>query len=188
MLLQILRRTAASRLLLRNYDRSHPVAGGLFAQYAGSAIRTSIRHIHTLEQCPSPTCPCRETPQGLEIDHEKPLAGTMPSYAEHVVVSTGKSNWPSKIEDDETTPVVRELKQRLGRDGKFSNVSCCITRTCHRKARDMSLEPSVVYVLNPLMHVCCLVTLGEPEKDLVQSCAFRFPVSCNTCQPFVNKT
>lgn len=155
MSLRILRRTLASRVPLQNHDLVHPIAGGSFAPYAALRIRTSTRHIHTLEQCPPPTCTCRETPQGFEIDHEKPLAGTMPSYAEHVVVSTGKSDWPSKIEDDETTPVVRELKQRLGRDGKFSNVSCCVTRSCHRKARDMSLEPSVAYVLSPMMHVCC---------------------------------
>lgn len=81
------------------------------------------RYIHTIQKCPPASCSCRETPQGLDIDHEKQLRGTVPSYAEHVVVSTGRSDWPSKIEDDAEVPLVAALKTKLGRDGIFSNVS-----------------------------------------------------------------
>ena len=81
------------------------------------------RCIHTVRRCPPATCSCRETPLGLDIDYQKPLGGTVPSYAQHVVVSTGRSNWPSKIEDDTELPLVTALKTKLGRDGKFSNVS-----------------------------------------------------------------
>jgi len=61
-------------------------------------------------------------PQGLDIDREQNLNGTMAAYAEQVLISTGKNDWSSKIEDDNDAVFQRELKGILGRDGKFSNV------------------------------------------------------------------
>jgi len=62
-------------------------------------------------------------PQGLEIDREQNLNGTMAAYAEQVLISTGKDDWSSNIEDDDDAVLQRELKGMLGRDGKFSNVA-----------------------------------------------------------------
>ena len=65
-------------------------------------------------------------PSGLAIDHEKPLSGTMPPYAQHVVIRTGKNDWSSKIEDEPDmvgrVNFARELKMLVGRDGRFHDV------------------------------------------------------------------
>ena len=49
----------------------------------------------------------------------------MPTYAEQVLISTGRSNWPSKIDEDECedSALVRQLRKNLLRDGKYSDVS-----------------------------------------------------------------
>jgi hypothetical protein len=50
----------------------------------------------------------------------------MAPCAQHVVISTGKSDWTSRIEDDgQETPwgdFGRQLKAMLGRGGKYSDV------------------------------------------------------------------
>lgn len=46
----------------------------------------------------------------------------MPTYAEQVLISTGKDDWTSRIEDDEGGALVRQIKSFLGRDGKYSDV------------------------------------------------------------------
>ena len=65
-------------------------------------------------------------PSGLDIDHEKPLSGTMPPYAQHVVIRTGKNDWSSKIEDEPDmvggVNFARELKALVGRGGRFHDV------------------------------------------------------------------
>ena len=61
-------------------------------------------------------------PSGLDIDHEKPLSGTMPPYAQHVVIRTGRNDWSSKIEDEPGVNFARELKMLVGRSGKFHDV------------------------------------------------------------------
>lgn len=47
----------------------------------------------------------------------------MPTYAEQVLISTGKDDWTSRIEDDEGSALVRQIKNFLGRNGKYSDVS-----------------------------------------------------------------
>lgn len=61
-------------------------------------------------------------PEGLEIDREANLNGTMAAYAENVLISTGKHDWKSKIEDEDDGVLVKQLKQFLGPKGKFSDV------------------------------------------------------------------
>jgi hypothetical protein len=84
----------------------------------------------TLPSCPSPTCSCAETPsmpEGLEIDHSKPLNGTMAPYAEQVLICTGKEDWPSRIEEENSGDnLAADIKELLGRGGIYSDVS--ITR------------------------------------------------------------
>ena len=79
--------------------------------------------VPTIEKCPVPTCQCRETPAGLDIEREQGINGSMPAYAEQVLISTGKDDWTSRIEDDEGGALVRQIKSFLGRDGKYSDVS-----------------------------------------------------------------
>ncbi|KAL7823885.1 Sucrase/ferredoxin-like domain-containing protein [Trichoderma gracile] len=79
----------------------------------------------TVSTCPSPTCACAETPampDGLEIDHVNPLNGVMAGYAEHVVVCTGKDDWPSRIEDENGGDnLAADLKELFGRGGKYTD-------------------------------------------------------------------
>ncbi|PGH10746.1 hypothetical protein AJ80_07396 [Polytolypa hystricis UAMH7299] len=75
--------------------------------------------------CPEPTCPCAEMPKGLEIDHAQNLNGTMAGYAQQVLISTGQSDWRSRIEEDGVDErwgmLGRGLKGMVGRGGKFSD-------------------------------------------------------------------
>lgn len=65
-------------------------------------------------------------PDGLEIDHSKSLNGTMAPYAEQLLVCTGQRDWPSKVEDDHGGEnLVADLKELIGRGGKFADVSSC---------------------------------------------------------------
>lgn len=79
--------------------------------------------------CPEPSCNCPPTPampEGLPIDHEQALNGTMAAYAQQVLVCTGQSDWTSRIEDDGENKgwgnLVRGLKSLLGRGGPYLDV------------------------------------------------------------------
>ena len=56
---------------------------------------------------------------------------TMPPYARHVVIKTGRNDWSSKIEDESDTlgeqigggNLARSLKALVGRGGSFHDVS-----------------------------------------------------------------
>lgn len=80
----------------------------------------------TIQTCPSPTCACSPTPSlpdGVKIDRKVSLNGIMPSYAEQVVICTGKSDWKSKIEEEnDSDNLAQDLKELLGRGGKYSDV------------------------------------------------------------------
>jgi hypothetical protein len=73
-------------------------------------------------------------PGGLKIDHDSPLNGTMAAYAEQVLICTGHSDWPSRIEEENNAIFVRKLKSLLGRGGKFSDVRSpfCVHQGCQR--------------------------------------------------------
>ncbi|KAK4936337.1 hypothetical protein LTR10_022765 [Elasticomyces elasticus] len=62
-------------------------------------------------------------PEGLDIDRKNVLNGTISPHAQHLVVSSGRSDWTSKIEDEkDTAPWGRftaEVKGLLGRGGDF---------------------------------------------------------------------
>lgn len=75
-----------------------------------------------IEGCPAPTCQCREMPTGLDIEREQNLNGSIASYAEQVLISTGRSDWKSRIEEEDEGVLVKQLKTCLGRGGKYSDV------------------------------------------------------------------
>ncbi|KAF8477058.1 Sucrase/ferredoxin-like-domain-containing protein [Kalaharituber pfeilii] len=62
-------------------------------------------------------CGCSELliPGNLDIDREAPLNGTMAAYNRHLLISTGKSDWSSKIEFE--GGLAAEVKGALGRAG-----------------------------------------------------------------------
>jgi hypothetical protein len=62
-------------------------------------------------------------PEGLKIDRCKPLNGTMASYAEQILICTGKPDWTSRIEDEnDGDNLAADLKELLGRGGIYSDV------------------------------------------------------------------
>lgn len=62
-------------------------------------------------------------PEGLEIDHAKPLNGTMAAYAEQVLICTGKDDWMSRIEEENSGDnLAADLKELMGRGGVYSDV------------------------------------------------------------------
>lgn len=81
----------------------------------------------TVPTCPSPTCECAAAPlmpEGLPIDHQGKLNGLISSYAEQVLVCTGKDDWPSRVEEDNSGDnLAADLKELFGRGGVYSDVS-----------------------------------------------------------------
>lgn len=66
-------------------------------------------------------------PEGLPIDHERPLNGTMAAYAQQVLICTGENDWPSKIEDENGGDnLAADLKELLGRGGEYSDVRLAV--------------------------------------------------------------
>jgi len=62
--------------------------------------------------------------EGFEIDHKTNINGLISNYAQHVVVCTGKPDWPSRIEDDNSGDnLAADLRELVGRGGAFSDVS-----------------------------------------------------------------
>ena len=62
-------------------------------------------------------------PEGLEIDHKTNLNGLISNYAQQVLICTGKDDWPSKIEDDNSGDnLAADLKELIGRGGVYNDV------------------------------------------------------------------
>jgi hypothetical protein len=77
-------------------------------------------------------------PEGLEIDRTKPLNGSIPQYAEQVLICTGERDWPSKIEEEKGGDnLAADLKELLGRGGIYSDVRTSVDLRCfHVMATD----------------------------------------------------
>ncbi|KAH6642692.1 Sucrase/ferredoxin-like-domain-containing protein [Boeremia exigua] len=91
-------------------------------------LQSPVSSIPYTEPCPSPTCACASAPPDLDIDRKTPLLNTMAPYTEQVLLCTGKEDWTSNLEDDEsaTADFVKGLKGVIGRGGEafdpFTNV------------------------------------------------------------------
>jgi hypothetical protein len=84
--------------------------------------------------CPAPSCACAPTPElpeGFSIDHKAPLNGLISNYSQHVLVCTGKDDWPSRIEEDNSGDnLAADLRELVGPRGKFSDV-CATSPSPH---------------------------------------------------------
>lgn len=111
---------------------SRRIAQGLRSTIPKATRRTASRiaiplpstppPVPMIEKCPSPTCQCRETPAGLDIERETDLNGSMAAYAEQLLLCTGKEDWKSKTEDEEDAVLLRQLRKYLVRGGKYVDV------------------------------------------------------------------
>ena len=108
----------------------------------------------TIPTCPSPSCNCAAMPampEGLPIDHTKSLNGTMAPYAEQVLICTGKDDWLSKIEDENSGDnLAADIKELMGRGGMFSDV--CFPSQIHISKNSSSTGVSLVRILTDIDH------------------------------------
>lgn len=110
-----------------------------------STVRRAPDSLPSIPTCPPSSCACAIMPEGLNIDHNRNLNGTMPPYAQHVIIRTGRDDWSSRIEDDPSSlgthvganlggrtlahtlkggsNLARTLKGLVGPGGKFHDVS-----------------------------------------------------------------
>ncbi|OJJ43743.1 hypothetical protein ASPZODRAFT_102456 [Penicilliopsis zonata CBS 506.65] len=127
--------------------------------------------------CPEPSCTCPPTPalpEGLPIDHDQPLNGTMAAYTQQILVCTGQKDWTSRIENDGENQgwgeLVRGLKRLMGRGGKYADPynNVLVTNSSFPSAENASssspvasafLFPSFKYIRN------IPVNLQSPEEQ-----------------------
>lgn len=93
------------------------------------AERAPLTPFPVIQTCPSPSCSCAEMPTGLDIDKSRDLNGSMSAYAQHLIISSGQSDWTSRIEDERDTAswgrFASDIKSALGRNGEFHDVRVC---------------------------------------------------------------
>ena len=82
--------------------------------------------IPTIPRCPSPACDFADMPPDLDIDMDKKLNGTTATYSQQILISTGQSDWKSRIEAEENTApwgsVVAKIKRMLAPKGRYHDV------------------------------------------------------------------
>lgn len=64
-------------------------------------------------------------PEGFSIDYAQSLNGTMVPYSEQILISTDRSDWESRIEDEQEGAhgvLVGALKDLLGPRRTYGNV------------------------------------------------------------------
>lgn len=63
-------------------------------------------------------------PWGKGIDKNANLNGLIAAYAQQVLICTGKDDWASRIEEDNSGDnLAADLKELIGRGGAYSDVS-----------------------------------------------------------------
>ncbi|KAI9499458.1 Sucrase/ferredoxin-like-domain-containing protein [Zychaea mexicana] len=80
---------------------------------------TSIPSVSPASDCQGCVKPCALhpiVPTQLNIDQSRPLYNTVPGYAVHFIILTGKTDWPPHIEDDDG--LARALIEAINKDNK----------------------------------------------------------------------
>jgi hypothetical protein len=63
-------------------------------------------------------------PDGFKIDNSRGLNGTMAAYAGQVLICTGKEDWASRIEEENSGDnLAADIKELVGRGGVYSDVN-----------------------------------------------------------------
>ncbi|KAI0124209.1 Sucraseferredoxin-like protein [Xylariales sp. AK1849] len=97
-------------------------------------------------------------PEGLEIDREGNLNGLISNYAEQVLVCTGKDDWPSRIEEDNSGDnLAADLKELIGRGGVYSdpfhNISVLNSSFPSSVSRRPEVQTTSAYLLPSFKYV-----------------------------------
>ncbi|KAI9728712.1 MAG: hypothetical protein M1828_002818 [Chrysothrix sp. TS-e1954] len=97
-------------------SRSLPIVPSFISDHQSSRSPNrrnyASQNFASISKCPSPECRCDPTPGGLDIDATTPLAGKCPIYDQHIVILTGRADWPSRIEDDDCK-LIGKVKKAL---------------------------------------------------------------------------
>ncbi|KAK3327888.1 FMI1 protein [Cercophora scortea] len=105
-------------------QRQHVPRQFLGTRYKSTTHKAAFE-FPTVPSCPSPTCACAPTPElpeGFEIDHKTKINGLISNYAQQVLICTGKDDWPSRIEEDNSGDnLAADLRELVGRGGIFSD-------------------------------------------------------------------
>ncbi|KAK3325293.1 Sucrase/ferredoxin-like-domain-containing protein [Apodospora peruviana] len=125
------------------------------------ALATKAPTFPTVSSCPEPTCACAPTPSlpnDLEIDHKTTINGLISNYAQHVLVCTGKDDWPSRIEEDNSGDnLAADLRELVGRGGVFSdpfhNISVLNASFPSSAPARSELQTTSVYLLPDFKYV-----------------------------------
>ncbi|KAH8663939.1 FMI1 protein [Xylariales sp. PMI_506] len=144
-------------MFLRSWQ---PLSRGIWSRTARPPLQ-ALRRLNTVATCPLPTCDCAETPampEGLELDQKGKLNGLISSYAEQVLVCTGKDDWPSRIEEDNSGDnLAADLKELLGRGGVYSdpfhNVSVLNSSFPSSISRRPEVQTTSAYLLPSFKYV-----------------------------------
>ena len=120
----------ASRRLLQSaaspsFKATTKPRSALASRIAAASARNATS-FPVLPECPSPTCSCQPMPAGLDIDHSTTISNNIAPYNSHILISTGQSDWTSRIEDahkdSSTQPwgqFISQLKTAFGRKGQY---------------------------------------------------------------------
>ncbi|KAF3403593.1 Altered inheritance of mitochondria protein 32 [Penicillium rolfsii] len=152
--------------------------------------------------CPEPSCNCPPTPEmpeGLPIDHEQVLNGTMVGYAQQLIVCTGQRDWTSRIEDDGKDQgwgnLVRGLKSLMGRGGPyldpFNNIlvtnSSLAPSTTNKSTASALLFPAFKYIPSIPTSIDTSSTPNDPNlKAFIR--AFLLPQTLHSTQTSLSQS
>ncbi|KAI2643319.1 FMI1 protein [Xylaria nigripes] len=125
------------------------------------SMSTRPRLLNTVPRCPPPTCECADTPkmpEGFPIDYESNLHGLISNYAEQVLICTGRRDWPSRIEEDDSGDnLAADLKELIGRGGAYSdpfhNISVLNSSFPSSVSRRPELQTTSAYLLPSFKYV-----------------------------------
>ncbi|XXH00575.1 hypothetical protein Hte_006923 [Hypoxylon texense] len=141
---------AASRLRAATPRRSNRIP-----------LAPTRRCLNTVPKCPEPTCDCADTPSmpwGKGIDKDANLNGLIAAYAQQVLICTGKDDWASRIEEDNSGDnLAADLKELIGRGGVYSdpfhNVSIVNSSFPSAISRRPEIQTTSVYLLPSFKYI-----------------------------------
>lgn len=93
----------------------------------------------------------------------------MAVYAEQVLVSTGRDDWKSRIEEEDEADFVRELKGLLGRGGKFCDPYYNIALTNSSFSPTDPSSGTSAYLLPSFLYVPAIPTSKSSIENFVKA-------------------
>jgi len=110
----------------------------------------TLQNVPVIPSCPPAKCECHPTPE-LNIDRNSKLSGTMARHSSQILCCTGRSDWPSRIENDSLGWLARGLKEETRHGGVLSKIGPALVTfgDSHRKSpktMDFYLFPAFKWV------------------------------------------